>query len=218
MSIYNNNKCSLKEREQHYIQRLAIRYPNLEYVKGYKGSESIVTLKCKICGDIFTRNANCIRHRKPITCLNCRHNSITIRKLLNKQATYLNDIKRKQNKEIKDIYVKLKESTIYIQECSKCGKEYIEHSKSKYCTKCRQKTRKKHSYKSLKTLYERDNGYCHLCGGKCNWNDKKEINGTIIVGETYPSIDHITPISKGGTDDWNNLKLAHFKCNWVKGA
>jgi 5-methylcytosine-specific restriction endonuclease McrA len=31
------------------------------------------------------------------------------------------------------------------------------------------------------------------------------------------SLDHVVPISKGGTDEPENLKLAHFICNVRKG-
>ena len=40
--------------------------------------------------------------------------------------------------------------------------------------------------------------------------------GTMIAGDNYPSIDHIIPISKGGTHQWNNVQLAHRKCNRMK--
>ena len=33
----------------------------------------------------------------------------------------------------------------------------------------------------------------------------------------YPSIDHTVPVSKGGTHTWDNVQLAHFYCNRVKG-
>ena len=110
-----------------------------------------------------------------------------------------------------------KNNTIFIKKCVVCNDIFMEHTSSNYCAKCRKKKHHKHSYKSLLKLYKKDNGICYLCGGICNWNDKQEINGTIIVGDSYPSIDHVIPLSKGGTDDWNNLKLAHFKCNWQKG-
>jgi 5-methylcytosine-specific restriction endonuclease McrA len=32
-----------------------------------------------------------------------------------------------------------------------------------------------------------------------------------------PTIDHVIPVSQGGTDDLANLKLAHMICNAKKG-
>ena len=29
----------------------------------------------------------------------------------------------------------------------------------------------------------------------------------------YPTVDHIVPLSKGGTHTWNNVQLAHMACN-----
>jgi 5-methylcytosine-specific restriction endonuclease McrA len=51
-----------------------------------------------------------------------------------------------------------------------------------------------------------------LCGGQCSWDDVVDGN----AGDSYPSIDHVRPLSKGGTHEWNNVKLAHRKCNWEK--
>jgi 5-methylcytosine-specific restriction endonuclease McrA len=33
----------------------------------------------------------------------------------------------------------------------------------------------------------------------------------------FPTLDHLIPASKGGTDDPENLKLAHRSCNRAKG-
>lgn len=37
-------------------------------------------------------------------------------------------------------------------------------------------------------------------------------------GDNYPSVDHIVPLAKGGLHSWDNVQLAHFKCNTLKGA
>lgn len=65
---------------------------------------------------------------------------------------------------------------------------------------------------TLEALYRRDSGVCYLCGAPCDWNDK---NGT-IVGDNYPSMDHVVPVSKGGLHSWGNIRLAHFGCNRKK--
>lgn len=69
---------------------------------------------------------------------------------------------------------------------------------------------------TLPKLYKRDKGICKICGGLCEWGDKTIVNDTIVVGYTYPSIDHIVPISKGGTHTWDNVQLAHKYCNTIK--
>ena len=42
------------------------------------------------------------------------------------------------------------------------------------------------------------------------------VDGLIENGHIkrlYPTIDHIIPLSKGGTHTWNNVQLAHMCCN-----
>lgn len=70
----------------------------------------------------------------------------------------------------------------------------------------------------LKALIERDNNICHICGGTCD-NEDVYMNesGKKICGSKYPTIDHVIPRSKGGRHMWSNVKLAHKKCNVVKG-
>lgn len=65
---------------------------------------------------------------------------------------------------------------------------------------------------TLEALYRRDSGVCYLCGKQCDWNDKRDN----CVGDNYPSIDHIHPVSKGGLHSWKNVRLAHMKCNIEK--
>ncbi|PUZ23528.1 hypothetical protein BUY00_01530 [Staphylococcus chromogenes] len=64
---------------------------------------------------------------------------------------------------------------------------------------------------SIKKLLKRDGRYCYLCKQPMKVN--ADTNDSL-----YPSIEHIKPISKGGTHTWDNVKLAHRKCNWEKGT
>jgi 5-methylcytosine-specific restriction endonuclease McrA len=120
--------------------------------------------------------------------------------------------------------------------CKECGKEFItDHDKTLYCSsKCSNRYRKKRNALSkdkrlslngkidysisLKKLYKRDKGICYICGKQCNLKDVEITEeGYYIAGEDYPSIDHVIPIAKGGKHSWNNIKLAHRRCNAVKG-
>lgn len=65
---------------------------------------------------------------------------------------------------------------------------------------------------TLEALYRRDSGVCYLCGEKCDWNDRD----LFTVRDKYPTIDHIIPVSRGGLHSWDNVRLAHFKCNLDK--
>ena len=69
---------------------------------------------------------------------------------------------------------------------------------------------------SLYELSKRDGNICYLCGGKVDASDYKMVDGAFVAGDLFPSIDHVIPLSKGGTHTWGNVKLAHHLCNSVK--
>ena len=52
-------------------------------------------------------------------------------------------------------------------------------------------------------IIARDSGRCHLCGQKC---EPSEI-----------TLDHVVPLSLGGSHDESNLRVAHLSCNTSKG-
>ena len=71
---------------------------------------------------------------------------------------------------------------------------------------------------SLSEVYRIDNGVCWLCGKACDWDDCETTSeGYFIAGNNYPSIDHVVPLSKGGTHTMDNVRLAHRGCNTRKG-
>lgn len=63
----------------------------------------------------------------------------------------------------------------------------------------------------LADIAQRDGCKCHLCGKKVNM----ALPGTEPMG---PTIDHLIPVSAGGTDDPANVRLAHRACNIKRGA
>lgn len=126
--------------------------------------------------------------------------------------------------------------------CSICGTKFvITDGKQKFCSKkCQQrfnnigkKTNPIHKDRRMKRMFEngkvdmtitlfdlskRFNDRCAICHNTVDWSDFEARNGIFIAGETYPSIDHIIAVSNGGTHTWNNVQLAHRKCNTAKGA
>lgn len=62
---------------------------------------------------------------------------------------------------------------------------------------------------TLRAVRERDNDICQICGLMVN--DKDIENGHIK--RMYPTVDHIIPLSKGGSHTWDNVRLAHMSCN-----
>lgn len=59
---------------------------------------------------------------------------------------------------------------------------------------------------TLDAVFKHDNGICKICG--------KPIDRSIDA--LKPTIDHIVPYAKGGGHTWNNVQLAHKRCNCLK--
>lgn len=103
--------------------------------------------------------------------------------------------------------------------CEECAEKH-----SRYMNKLAEKRRKGKITSldrldndiTLPLLFKRDKGICKICGGLCDYNDYEIKDDTIIVGNNYPSIDHIKPISKGGSHTWDNVQLSHKLCNSIK--
>jgi len=219
---------TLNENEIHFIKELNDKLPDLRYIGGYINSDEKVILQCKKCGDIFKRSASIIRtpHYIKFKCIECNKRETqkkTQERLFTKRInSYLNKLIRDYyngiKKQYKELYNYFKKNTLYISKCKYCNEDILSNNKRKIvCDKCCKKYKLKcHSNKSLKDLYIRDKGICHICNKKCDYNDYIVRGKTIICGNNYPSIDHIIPLSKGGTDEWNNIKLAHRWCNSVK--
>lgn len=60
-------------------------------------------------------------------------------------------------------------------------------------------------------VFDRDGWLCQLCGVAT----PKELRGS--HGPTAPELDHIKPVSKGGTHDMGNLQCLCRACNSAKG-
>lgn len=53
-------------------------------------------------------------------------------------------------------------------------------------------------------IYDRDSGLCHICGRHVPYDEYE--------------IDHIVPVSRGGSSERNNLATSHMRCNRRKAA
>lgn len=119
--------------------------------------------------------------------------------------------------------------------CPVCGNSFKKRNKTqRYCSpECSRKANKTTSSHirrirkqnqtidrdiTLEGLYRRDSGFCYICGMKCSFEDYTVRGGRKILGDWYPTIDHIIPLCNGGSHSWGNVKLAHKRCNEVKGT
>jgi 5-methylcytosine-specific restriction endonuclease McrA len=78
----------------------------------------------------------------------------------------------------------------------------------------RRKTLRRQGVKSVERITheeiaERDGYLCHICGDSVDMS----LPRTSKLGAT---LDHVIPVSKGGVDSRENLKLAHWICNVKK--
>ena len=77
----------------------------------------------------------------------------------------------------------------------------------KLCKRCRQ-DKSKHGV-SVLYLAARDGTDCGIC--------HLPVDMTLAFPDSMrPSVDHIKPRARGGTNDESNLQLAHLHCNRVK--
>ena len=121
----------------------------------------------------------------------------------------------------------VKASRVYFGQCKYCKVWKSTRAKNKInglscsdCQKLRTKirdTRKNHNRRAggklimtVESLVKRDGIKCNICTKPVNMSK----SGLDPLG---PTIDHLLPVSKGGTNDSNNLALAHRRCNLSRG-
>lgn len=197
----------------------------IEYVSGYTHSDEPVLLRCAICKHEFTRSAQVARSKKNTQCPAC------------KEAKRENDNAREAlRKSIKvEIFKPTKHmSEVFVIECRQCNEVFgcnknnrvfcsVECSK-RHANKKKDLRRRKTKANgdvdysiTLPKLMAKEKNTCYLCGLECDKDDHRhDSNGNFIVGPNYPSVEHVIPISKGGTHTWDNVKLAHHYCNTIK--
>ncbi|WHP18841.1 HNH endonuclease [Cellulomonas sp. ES6] len=76
---------------------------------------------------------------------------------------------------------------------------------------------------SWRTVAARDGMCCSYCGVLCNESDGRRVaarDGALrwVCGPTYPTLDHVIPVSLGGRHCMENAVLACLSCNKRKGA
>lgn len=213
-----DGSLSISQRDaKNKVLRYIKENSTLELVKyGLKKDEKSV-FECKQCGCIVERHASSIL-KGHVSCPTCKK-KLKEKKLKEKRTHYTWDIT---------------EPIV----CSECGEEFIPaengytHTKKpKYCSaKCKSKhcsrnsrhvrrlrVKVKSDHPSWKSLYQSGETKCYLCGGDVDVNDYLiTANGHFVAGKNFPSLDHVVPLSKGGTDTWDNAKMAHFYCNSIK--
>lgn len=202
-----DNGAVLKAEAEKQIAKRLLEF-GLEYLGGYTGKDSKVRVRFLRCGHEAMRSLYFLKTASMPVCKECA-----------KQEADLQREKRKREKH---------ESNKRIAVCDVCGGKFITYnpqqkrcsSKCSHAFKNRKKDRRLTQANivdnniTLPRLYERDGGFCYICGLKCSWDDMAvRDDGVLICGPTYPTIDHVFPLAKGGEHSWKNVKLAHWACN-----
>ena len=105
-----------------------------------------------------------------------------------------------------------------IKQCVKCtgsidltivGKSgRKKRSDTKFCDPCKRSRVLRHQM-SVTELADRDGTTCGICS--------TDVDMDLAFPNTMrASVDHIKPVACGGTDDPENLQLAHLHCNLIK--
>ena len=63
---------------------------------------------------------------------------------------------------------------------------------------------------SLAVLFKRDHGVCQIC--------RRAVQPSAKGWPSGASIDHIIPVSRGGEHTYENVQLAHIRCNTMRYA
>jgi hypothetical protein len=82
--------------------------------------------------------------------------------------------------------------------------------KSKHSLRRSRKFGALYEYIDIYNIYKRDNWICGICGAKVNKRLK-------YPNPNSPSLDHIIPLSKGGSHTNDNVQISHLRCNLSKG-
>lgn len=244
--IQETNQRRKNETLFNYSRKLAQH--GFAYVEGYKGSKFPCKIACLTCNKEFERVLYyfsykcpcCIKEQREVR-LNEVEQVLNERKLLKDKQRELKEelVKDKEYYRLYDAHIcswcnKIFTIKEYEDKEGKVNVNTLTHCSST-CIKAEARAKKKQNQRdlhgkhrlraikygvrfekgiSLKKLIQRDGMVCSLCGGLCSWDDVDKG----ICGPTYPSIDHIVPMSRGGEHSWNNVQVAHRSCNTMKGA
>lgn len=221
-----------RKNESTIINRINEYADRWEYAGNYTGSEGHVDIRGVKCGTIRHTKCSMFRMHRPILCPTCESRAREERRKREQEErerirTEQERIKREREAERLRLEQERQEAKKH--PCPVCG---TITDRPKYCSNRCQNKVSNHNHEvrrrkiierqmvdkdiTLEGLFRRDKGRCYICGLDCSWDDYIIKDGVKIAGYYYPSIEHVVPLSKGGLHAWDNVRLAHRKCNNAK--
>lgn len=117
-----------------------------------------------------------------------------------------NAIKKTQNINEATVFETAEAANKIISHASKKLQDYtvvsVDEMQQQTDCSCRKIKRRQFKAKERIMVYNNAKGMCEICG-------------KFVTMDSF-TVDHIIPISKGGTYDIDNLQLAHQSCNLMK--
>jgi 5-methylcytosine-specific restriction endonuclease McrA len=107
--------------------------------------------------------------------------------------------------------------------CAECCTSFAGTERAKFCSdRCSARWRKRTRNGRLKNridaekfspreVFDRDGWTCQLCGGPCDPSVR-------VPSLQAATLDHIIPVSLGGSHTRANVRCAHYSCNSRRGA
>jgi len=156
------------------------------------------------------------------TCLNCNTPFETIYDFKKYCKRFCKETAKRRRQGVKELGIDWPQT--YERECPNCEESFSTTLKSQtYCdsscrayakelrlrrTANRLETNARHRYRHK--VYIRDKGICQICFDLVHLS-------TQYPDPKSPSLDHIIPVSKGGTNALKNLRITHWICNVNRG-
>lgn len=157
--------------------------------EGTKSEPKVILIECPKCGQ-----------PKPLTEFYADRFGVDGHSVTCKQCTPFDQVARyQQNEYARRSYLKNKEKRKQNQKDWRQGEGRATKNAhtQKYYAQAKGATEAE--LIPIAELYERDKGVCQLCNLPCTTQDA--------------SVDHKTPISRGGQHTWENVQLTHLTCN-----
>jgi 5-methylcytosine-specific restriction endonuclease McrA len=221
-----------KKNESTIIRRINEYADRWEYAGNYTGSDGHVDIRCVKCGTIRHTKCSMFRMRAALLCPTCESRAREERKRREqeeRERIRAEQERIKAEQEAERLRLERERREARRHPCPVCG---AITDRPKYCSNRCQNKVANHNHDlrrrkiierqmvdkdiTLEGLFRRDNGRCYICGLDCSWDDYTIKEGVKITGYYYPSIEHVVPLSKGGLHSWDNVRLAHRKCNNAK--